>query len=273
MEKWKRCSKCKNIKSINEFYKKKKNEEERVSECKTCQKEYRIKNKEKIKNRYKKYYQKNKEKIKKRCKNYYELNKEELLKKSFEYKMKNKEKIDEWNRNYSKEKYEERKEYMKEYRIKNKEKINKQKNEWKKNKLKNDINYRVKNNVSKSIRESLNGRKNGRKVEKILGYKIEEIKKALEEKFEDWMGWDNYGNTCGKSKTWEIDHIIPISVYNFFDKNDIKKCWDLRNLRPLESKENASKSNFIDMELIKEHDIEHLLPEIMLVEDFLDSEI
>jgi 5-methylcytosine-specific restriction endonuclease McrA len=56
------------------------------------------------------------------------------------------------------------------------------------------------------------------------------------------MTWKNYG------KEWQIDHIIPISAFNFtsFKHIDFKKCWSLRNLRPLWSQENNSKSNKLD---------------------------
>jgi hypothetical protein len=43
-------------------------------------------------------------------------------------------------------------------------------------------------------------------------------------------------------------------------KKICKKCWDLRNLRPLEIKENCSKQDKLDIELIKQYNIEDLLP-------------
>jgi 5-methylcytosine-specific restriction endonuclease McrA len=47
------------------------------------------------------------------------------------------------------------------------------------------------------------------------------------------MTWENYGE-------WRVDHIKPISSFNFTDINDdeFKKCWPLENLQPLCEKEN-----------------------------------
>jgi len=50
------------------------------------------------------------------------------------------------------------------------------------------------------------------------------------------MSWENYGK-------WHIDHIIPISKFNFITSEhlDFKRCWALKNLQPLEAKQNMSK--------------------------------
>ncbi len=56
------------------------------------------------------------------------------------------------------------------------------------------------------------------------------------------MSWENYGTV------WEIDHKIPIAAFNFERPEDIdfKKCWELKNLRPLEIYKNRSKQARID---------------------------
>jgi len=60
-----------------------------------------------------------------------------------------------------------------------------------------------------------------------------------------------------------VDHIIPVSLFNHTDEIEIKKCWNLRNLRYLPAAENISKSNNLNMKLIKEYGIEDLLPKKM----------
>jgi len=54
------------------------------------------------------------------------------------------------------------------------------------------------------------------------------------------MTWDNYGRNG-----WHIDHIIPISFFEFKSVNDteFKYCWNLNNLQPLWESENISKGN------------------------------
>ena len=71
------------------------------------------------------------------------------------------------------------------------------------------------------------------------------------------MTWDNYGE-------WHIDHIIPISYFDYssYDDETFKICWDLNNLQPLWAKDNLIKSN----KLINEN-IEHFL-DLLLTEDY-----
>jgi len=42
---------------------------------------------------------------------------------------------------------------------------------------------------------------------------------------------------------WHIDHIIPVSAFNFTKPEhiDFNKCWALSNLQPLWAEENLSK--------------------------------
>lgn len=81
-----------------------------------------------------------------------------------------------------------------------------------------------------------------KKWQQLVGYKLDEIRKHLENQFVDSMSWDNYGKYG-----WHIDHIRPISSFNFISPqdNDFKKCWALENLQPLWAKDNHSKYNKI----------------------------
>ena len=76
-----------------------------------------------------------------------------------------------------------------------------------------------------------------------LPYAMEDLQDHLEKQFEPWMNWDNWGLYCQDHKTWQIDHIVPQSSLPFTDVNDdnFLKCWDLSNLRPLESTNNLQK--------------------------------
>ena len=77
--------------------------------------------------------------------------------------------------------------------------------------------------------------------EEYVSYTTEELKQHLESLFRDGMSWDNYGE-------WEIDHIIPVSAFNYNSPSDIsfKHCWALQNLRPLWKPENRAKGKRID---------------------------
>ena len=103
----------------------------------------------------------------------------------------------------------------------------------------NDIPIRVHRYVGNAVRHSLlRGAKNNRRLETILGYKIKTLQKHLERKFQYGMTWENYGE-------WHIDHIVPVSAFNFEKPEDIdfKRCWSLKNLQPLWAIDNIKKRN------------------------------
>jgi len=53
------------------------------------------------------------------------------------------------------------------------------------------------------------------------------------------------GKLWKNRRNWQIDHIIPISAFNFNKPEDeeFKKCWALENLQPLWRLENQQKYN------------------------------
>jgi len=66
----------------------------------------------------------------------------------------------------------------------------------------------------------------------------------LERLFRPGMNWQNMGK-------WHIDHIYPVSSFNFssYEDKEFKECWDLKNLQPLWAEENINKSNKILVEV------------------------
>jgi hypothetical protein len=55
-------------------------------------------------------------------------------------------------------------------------------------------------------------------------------------KFQKGMTWENYGK-------WHIDHIIPVSAFEFEKETDdqFRKCFSLNNLQPLWAHDNIVK--------------------------------
>jgi len=97
----------------------------------------------------------------------------------------------------------------------------------------------------------LSGNKGGESFLKYVDYTIEELKQHLEDQFEYWMSWDNWGNynvdnwddNNPKTWRWQIDHIEAHSKFKYIsmEDEDFKKCWALTNLRPFSAKENNKK--------------------------------
>lgn len=130
----------------------------------------------------------------------------------------------------------------KNYYKNNKQKIRETKKKYRNNKIKTDPKFRLRCYISTNIYQCLVYKGKGRKPkgwEASVGYKLEDLIIHLEKQFDKNMNWDNYGSY------WSIDHIIPISKFNFSstDHIDFKRGWALSNLRPLEKLANQQKNN------------------------------
>lgn len=77
--------------------------------------------------------------------------------------------------------------------------------------------------------------KNNSTIE-TLGYSADDLKTAIEAKFQTGMTWENYGE-------WHIDHIRPLSVLIAGGERDPAVLNALSNLQPLWAFENISKGS------------------------------
>ncbi|MXO67778.1 hypothetical protein GRI72_02885 [Altererythrobacter marinus] len=70
----------------------------------------------------------------------------------------------------------------------------------------------------------------------VLGYTADDLREHIGRQFAPGMTWENYGE-------WHIDHIVPVSSFNFKSVEDpeFRACWALSNLRPLWAKDNLKK--------------------------------
>ena len=130
------------------------------------------------------------------------------------------------------------KQYARKYRQSHKTEINTCMRIYKR---KRKFSYKRKLNdcIGSAIRTALHGKKAGRGWESLVGYTLKDLIKHLENLFDENMSWDNRGSY------WQIDHIKPQSLFYYENAEDpeFKKCWELKNLQPLEAMENRSKSN------------------------------
>jgi hypothetical protein len=165
---------------------------------------------EEIKQKSKQDYQKNKEKVLKRCRN---------------YEIKNAEKIAERKSRY----------YQR-----NKERINKRQRKYEKFKYYSDPAYRLAVKTRARVREYIKKLKIPKrdKSHQFLGCNYQFFKQYIESKFTDGMTWESF--LLGKI---HIDHIRPISSFNLFDENELKKAFHYTNCQPLWARDNLRKSD------------------------------
>jgi hypothetical protein len=256
----KKCPRCQELKSLDNFSKCKSRKDGLKVYCKLCssiekkkyyqetidnQKEYRDKNKDKSKDYNKNYYQKNKEEIKEKSKNYYKENKEEIKEHTKKYNEINKDKIKERKKRYRKNNKEKRKkyyennknkriEYQKKYKTINPDRCKKWQSTYRENNkdkiYKSKLRYNEKNphivawrNLLKNTLNRFNKTKNNKTVE-LLGYSATDLKTHISNLFTIGMSWENYGE-------WHIDHIRPLSSFEPDTPASIVCALD--NLQPL----------------------------------------
>ena len=118
----------------------------------------------------------------------------------------------------------------------NKGHINSYNRAWEKNRRKIDPMFSIKKNLRNRVWAALKGLSKSDKTLKLLGCRIEELKKHLENKFEDGMDWNNYG-------VWHIDHIIPCANFDFSDPKQQKICFHYTNLQPMWGEHNIKKGS------------------------------
>lgn len=248
------CGKCNIEKDIECFGISNKNKDKHQSWCKVCKtgyyKEYSNKNKEKLTVYGKEYYKKNKEKIKKYQKN----NKEQIAERTKEYYNNNKEYFAEYKKKYRNNNKLKIAEYNVEYKKNHKDKITEYAKEYINSRRKIDINFKLRHYLGKRIRVALNNNQKSGNTIKLLGCTISVLKQ--------WLGI--IGNNYDSSQI-HLDHICPASLYDLSKESEQLKCFNYRNLRLLDAKENLIKSNKLDMSLIKLYSIEDLLPEQIIV--------
>ena len=231
----KTCSKCKNEKQLDEFYLDRYAKDGRRYNCIECckagrnrekDKEYRERNKERLAS-YERSYD---DVARQKKRDYYLRKKEEILNKRKENYLLNKDvKL----------------KYQKDYQAKNKVK----RNAYLVERRNNDPMFRLITSIRNLIYNSFyyNGYVKKSKTYEILGCTFEELKSHLEDRFEDWMTWENKGAYNGEfDYGWDIDHIVPLSTAK--SEEDILRLSHFTNLQPLCSKVNRD---------IKKNNLEH----------------
>lgn len=99
-----------------------------------------------------------------------------------------------------------------------------------------DPRKRVAMGVSTAIYVALRGVRKRAPTFEMLGYSKDELATHLERQFQRGMTWDNYGE-------WHIDHVRPLSSFDFSNQEAIREAWALSNLRPLWAAENIRKKD------------------------------
>jgi hypothetical protein len=187
--------------------------------------EWHIKNRDKVNARHRQRYLENKPKILKRCHNYYEVNKAKILQK---------------HNNPQFKKYQQ--DSNKQYWIEHGPEIYKQHKKWVKTHG---------DQVRALQRLSYQRTRKAMRVKRLLRWRLRDafikystigkIKKADEYGVDYQAIIDHLGIMPNDGQQYHIDHIVPLSYFNFDDPEQIKAAFAPKNHQWLEAKTNMSK--------------------------------
>jgi len=235
----KQCTKCKTIKSLDDFHNCKSKKSGKMSHCKSCRNSYNNKKAAEIGYDvlYKRALERDPE-YREKSKKYYQENKQAAIERAAKWRRDNpgcrqkeyqnaKQKKIEYAAKWASDNPEKRRSISRRYSRK--------------------FNANPDNKPYILCRKLLariiliTGRKKKTKTELELGYSKDELRANMESKFTEGMSWKNHGE-------WHIDHIKPVSVFISEGETDPKVINALDNLQPLWAKDNLSKGAKYDAE-------------------------
>lgn len=123
------------------------------------------------------------------------------------------------------------------WRAKNTERVR----EWRRDfhaRHKTDPHYAIACRLRKRLVKVLRGGIKKGSAVNLLGCSVPEFKFFIEGKFQDGMGWTNYGE-------WHLDHILPLSFFDLTDPAQLKQACHYTNFQPLWKRDNLVKGKKI----------------------------
>jgi hypothetical protein len=158
-----------------------------------------------------------------------------------EYRTKNLDKIKKLNSEYYNKNSDKIKVYNQNYYIENSESIISNAVKYKNKQYKENSQFRTYSIVRSRLRNFLKASKQikNSKTTELIGCNKKYLKDWIEYQFDSKMNWQNQGSY------WHLDHTIPCDSFDSSNENDLKKCFNWTNLRPLEKSRNISKSSKI----------------------------
>ena len=200
----KECSRCHNIKSLDEFHKSSRSKDGHKELCKSCKKEDHH--------------------------THYILNKDSYIENNKLWTKRNRCKMRSYYRKYNKT--QNRKKYITSYRIKNRLR----RTIYQRRLMHTNISYRIATYLRHRLGSAIKSQ-NCQKINKtliLLGCSVKYFRAYLESKFSDGMTWDNYGK-------WHIDHIKPCATFDLSIPSEQCACFHYTNMQPLWSMDNYRK--------------------------------
>ena len=225
------CDKCNRLLPLTEFYSTGKQLKYKKRTCKNCVNEQRSERGKTHPHRYNPaMYKKHRAEWLKKLRDKYK-NNPEFRKKKIASRLA-------WQREHKEEANAQSRQWIKNNPDRYKERIH----IWKQKKRKNDPAFKLITSQRSRLQRAINKVKQKKTKHTIqyLGCSILELQKYLAKKFTTGMTWENHGK-----RGWHVDHIKPLSSFDFSKSQQIERAFHYSNLQPLWWFDNLKKGSKI----------------------------
>ncbi len=106
-----------------------------------------------------------------------------------------------------------------------------------------DPQYRIRRSLRANLKNAIKKKRRGGSAITNLGCSIAELKLHLEGQWMPGMCWDNFGRLDALHRTWQIDHVTPLSSFDLTDPKQVAEACHYTNLAPLWAIDNRRKGN------------------------------
>jgi len=107
------------------------------------------------------------------------------------------------------------------------------------------LKFREKRKWQLTMRRYVLEKKSSERYAPYFGLDIENFRKWFELQFQNELTWENFGSS------WQFDHIVPVTYFDFSNEDDLKLCWNFINIRAEKLLLNKNRSNRIDILAVK----------------------
>jgi hypothetical protein len=75
----------------------------------------------------------------------------------------------------------------------------------------------------------------------FFGLDIDKFREWISCQFDEALNWENF------STSWQFDHIVPMTYFNFSNEDDMRLCWNFTNIRVEKAIPKDSQAKRIDI--------------------------
>lgn len=107
------------------------------------------------------------------------------------------------------------------------------------------LRFREKRKWQVALRRYILERKAATAYAPYFGLDVNGFREWIEVQFTPGLNWDNFATS------WQFDHIVPITYFDFSNKDDLFLCWNFINIRVEKLELNKNRGNRIDVLAVK----------------------